>query len=31
MSIRATYRSQVVSMVPQGADVTDLEVVLKPQ
>jgi hypothetical protein len=31
MSIRATERAQVVSMVPQGADVTDLEVVLKRQ
>src|SRR5271163_2055867 len=31
MSIRATPNAQEVSMVPQGADVTDLEVVLKRQ
>jgi hypothetical protein len=31
MSIRATPNAQEVSMVPRGADVTDLEVVLKRQ
>ena len=31
MSIRATERAQAVSMVPHGADVTDLEVVLNRQ
>ena len=31
MSIRATERAQAVSMVPHGADVTDMEIVLNRQ
>ncbi|HZZ61951.1 MAG TPA: hypothetical protein VFE63_12370 [Roseiarcus sp.] len=31
MSIRATERAQTVSMVPHGADVTDMEIVLNRQ